>query len=241
MTEQHVQLPIKPSPISPSDKLIYCALKKHGEKSFPSLKTVSNYLHVGINKIRDSIQHLVDNDYIKVHKEGRKNVYTFNPYKKFEMFSYEFLDKPELTFGIKAYIVALQQFMLKNGGFGKVEYSDAEIADKIGLSQQTVNRYNQSLVEQGLLTIQPNQNGNAAKMFNLIALGQAILFHQVAKNTEDIEDLKQENEKIKRELAEMKKETMLLKRVLTSKNRELAYYKDGDPYSDDESWLKTAN
>lgn len=195
MSEQHVQLPIKTDPISPSDKLIYCALKKYGEKSFPSIRTVANYLHIGVDKVRDSISNLVANDYIKVHKEGRKNVYTFNPYKKFEIFSYDFLDKEDLPFELKAYLVSVQQFMFKNDGVGKISYSDSEIAEKIGLTQSTVSRYNQSLINRGLLTVlkcQSEKGNGTVKLFDLLALGQAILFHQVAKNTEDISQIKQE-------------------------------------------------
>lgn len=86
---QHVQLPIKTDPLQPKDKLIYCALKKYGEQAFPSLRTVADYLHISVDKVRDSIKNLVNNGYITITKNGRRNIYNFNPYKKFEMFSYK--------------------------------------------------------------------------------------------------------------------------------------------------------
>ena len=125
--KQHVQLPnnMGNSDITPKDQLIYLSIRRFmnnkSKIAFPSLEKIKEVSGASINTIRNSISSLEEKEYIKVFKRGRGQEYHFNELKAFEPFSYEFLDKPDLTFTEKSYIVASQQFMFKDvEGFGKV-------------------------------------------------------------------------------------------------------------------------
>lgn len=71
-------------------------------------------LDIVLIQLRKSIEVLVENKYISIRKEGRKNVYKFNPYKNFEPFSDEFLESDKLETNEKAYMIAAQQFLIKD-------------------------------------------------------------------------------------------------------------------------------
>ena len=81
---QHVQLPIteEKSDLRPKDQLIYLSIKRFMNKdthqAFPSLEKLKQVSGASIPTIRDSIQKLVDTNYISITREGRKNIYTFN-------------------------------------------------------------------------------------------------------------------------------------------------------------------
>ena len=90
VNKQHVQLPnnmIKKDGLEPRDLLVYAVLKKYmnneSKECFPSLETLSKESGYSINTIRNSIKLLQANNYISIRKEGRKNIYRFNPYKNF--------------------------------------------------------------------------------------------------------------------------------------------------------------
>lgn len=94
----------------------------------------------GISKptVNKAIKHLVANGDITVRKEGRRNIYKFNPLSKnFEMFTYKFMRDVDLTTQQRIYIILTQQHMYKDEeGYGKMTYSDSELAEQIGLSAE---------------------------------------------------------------------------------------------------------
>ena len=113
-SKRHVQLPndmTQKSDLEPNDLLVYVTLKRHMNKDskecFPSLQLLSKECGFSIPTIRKSIALLTKSSYIKVRKEGRKNVYNFNKYKNFETFSYDFLDQEGAEPNEKAYVIAL--------------------------------------------------------------------------------------------------------------------------------------
>jgi len=195
--KQHVQLPNKmgENDLSPKDQLIYLSIRRFMNSqtkiAYPSLSKISEISGASINTIRSSIKTLELKDYFKVIKEGRSQKYLFNELKKFEPFSYDFLDKPDLTFTEKSYIVASQQYMYTDvEGVGKISYSNKELSEKINMSEATISRTNNSLVRKNYLTLIKNESRNIesgcktdTKLFNLNELGQAVIW--VLKNHED--------------------------------------------------------
>lgn len=220
--KQHVQLPndmTMCNNVIPRDLLIYASIKRYMNKetkeAFPSLATLSNVSGCSVNVIRSTIENLVKLDYISIRKEGRKNIYLFNSYKEFEPFSYDFLDKEDLTWQEKAYIIASQQFMFKENGEGKISYNNKEMAEKLNISEQSVCRYNNALERKNYLSIiQTNAKKDGVmineKFFHLDELGQAVVFilqdhdQKINENTKDIEELKKDMKILMRENEELK-------------------------------------
>lgn len=204
MSKQHVQLPndmIKENGLMPRDLLVYSVIKKYmnnkTKECFPSLSTISKDSGYSINTVRKSIDLLKENDYISIRKEGRKNIYKFNPHKYFEPFSYEFLDL-DLAPDEKAYILASQQFLIKDTqGFGKTSYTNDELSEKLNISTWVISKLDKSLVEKGYLDIVKTDKKDLntgiyinEKFFHLDELGQSIIW-TLQKHSEDIQELKE--------------------------------------------------
>ena len=201
--KRHVQVPndmTKTNVISPKDLLIYTAIKRYANKdgiSFPSLKKISEDSGAAINTVRKSISVLENEGYIEIDKSKKNNIYKCKKYDNFEPFSYEFLDKKDISADEKALIIAEQQFMFKDvDGFGKISYTDLELSDKINMSYNTIVKYHKSLEQKGYLTTiktraKDSETGLAIneKIFHLDELGQAIIW-TLQKHDEDIENLK---------------------------------------------------
>lgn len=94
---QHIQVPndmCKEHNLDPTD--VYSYLKTYMNKdtyeAFPSMETLAKDAGVSKTTVNKAIKNLVANGDISVRKEGRKNVYKFNPSSKnFEMFTYKFM------------------------------------------------------------------------------------------------------------------------------------------------------
>lgn len=218
--KQHVQLPndmTKSGELSQKDLLVYVTIKRYinskTKECYPSLDTIVKVSGVSKPTVRKSIETLKRLDYFQVRTEGRKNVYKFNPYKNFEPFSYEFLDF-DLETNLKAYIMVAQQTMYKDiEGFGKITYSDSELADLINLDRHTIAKYNRVLEEKGFLSIIKTDKRDSVtglkideKIFHLNELGQQIIW-VLQKHETDITDLKKKTEDTSKDV------TMLLKEI----------------------------
>lgn len=182
---QHVQLPNRMD-LEPKDQLIYLTLKRYDNgcnKCFPSLKILAKKSGAAINTVRDSIERLIEKGYITREKNGRGYKYTFNPYKNFEPFSYDFLDKEDISFTTKAYLCASQQYMFKDiEGLGKISYSNSELSQLINMPKATISKCNRELVRKDYLTILKNHAKDLetncktdTKVFELNKFGQAIV------------------------------------------------------------------
>jgi DNA-binding transcriptional regulator YhcF (GntR family) len=187
--KRHVQLPnnmIKNNGLEPKDLLIYAVIKKYmnneTKECFPSLVTISKQSGYSINTIRNTLVSLQNNNYITIRKEGKKNIYKFNPHKNFEPFSYEFLEC-DLETNEKAYILASQQFLIKDqDGIGKTTYSNEQMSEKLNISARTISRIDNSLMKKGYLNIVKTQAKDPItgvyinqKFFHLDELGQSII------------------------------------------------------------------
>lgn len=165
---QHVQVPndMVDHNLTIYDQLIYATIKRFqtGVIKNPkvSISDIVKKSGLGRNTVFDGIQRLIDAGYIKVlnanYGRGRTNQYAFDPYKKFEVFDYKFLDKEDLTAKEKAYIIALQQKMFKDiPGKGKISMTNEEISKETNLSMYEVSKLNRSLIDKNYLTILSNQ------------------------------------------------------------------------------------
>ena len=219
--QQHVQLPnnmTASGDLTPKDLLIYVSIKRYmnneTRKAFPSLETIMKHSSSSKPTVRKCIESLKQKGYITVEKEGRKNVYKFSNSKNFEPFSYEFLDKEDLTANEKAYLIASQQHMYKDiDNYGKITYTDSKLADKINLSYHSVKKYDSSLLEKGYLTIIKTDKKDSEtgliineKMFHLDELGQAIVFalnnheDRIVKNEESIEQMQKKIDAMQKQI-----------------------------------------
>ena len=223
-TKQHVQLPNNMTPeLSPKDLLIYLYIKSYANKdtheAFPSLELLHQKSGAAINTIRGCIQNLVKAGKIEIKKEGRKNIYKFLNFKDgFEPFSYEFLDKKDLTFLEKAQLVASQQFMFKHEGEGVISYSNRQLADIINMPESTVRKNLTSLINKGYVEIKEVKDEftglvTKQKIYHLNKLEQAIIF--ILKNHEDrIKENENRLDDYELKLAEQAKEIEELKKLL---------------------------
>lgn len=230
---QHVQVPndMGTKNLTPKDQLIYTIIKSHDNPTkgcFPSLQVLSKESGASINTIRDSIARLKEAGYIKTELRGRKTYYTFDPYKKFEPFSPDFISNPNISFTTKSYLIASQQFMYKDvENLGKLSFSNRELADQINMPESTIRRCNAELVSKDYLTILKNESKDIqtgckadTKLYDLNKLGQAVIWaicnheDRIQQNTEDINTLKARLDKQDEQLAEYKK---LVDRLLKEK------------------------
>ena len=230
---QHVQVPnnMGTKNLTPKDQLIYTIIKSHDNPTkgcFPSLQVLSKESGASINTIRDSIARLKEAGYIKTELKGRKTYYTFDPYKKFEPFSPDFISNPNISFTTKSYLIASQQFMYKDvENLGKLSFSNRELADQINMPESTIRRCNAELVSKDYLTILKNESKDIqtgcktdTKLYDLNKLGQAVIWaicnheDRIQQNTEDINTLKARLDKQDEQLAEYKK---LVDRLLKDK------------------------
>lgn len=165
---QHVQVPndMVDHNLTIYDQLIYATIKRFqtGVIKNPkvSLKQICDISKVRKGDVIAGIKRLVSAGYIKIlnanQGRGKTNQYAFDPYKKFEVFDYKFLDKEDLTAKEKAYMIALQQKMFKDiPGKGKVSMTNEEISKETNLSMYEVSKLNRSLIEKNYLTILSNQ------------------------------------------------------------------------------------
>lgn len=208
--------------LDPKDKLIYIAIRRYMNKStleaFPSYATITKDTGAAAKTIKKCVDNLVEEKYLQTRREGRKLVYTFNNKKQFEPFSYEFLDKPELSFTEKAYIVASQQYMFKDENEGRIEYTNKELSSLIKMPETTISKCNHSLERKGFL----NGAGLPTKTFNLRELDQVFIWkfkeqdEKIQENSDRIEELEKQvreiskiNSKLLEENKKLKAQTQL--------------------------------
>lgn len=204
--------------LTPADKLIYLVIRRYMNNDsmtcYVSYATITKDCGAAAKTIKKCVDNLVREGYLETKRDGKKIVYKFNNKKKFEPFSYDFLDNPNLTFTEKSYIVASQQYMFKEDEEGKVSYSNKELSNLIKMTESTISRCNHSLERKGYL----EGAGELVKRFQLRELDQLFVWkfkeqdEKIQKNTDDIRD-------IKRRLNELELENKELKEKLNIKDK----------------------
>ena len=199
--------------LTPQDKLIYLAIRRYMNRdtmeSFPSYARITQDIGAAAKTIKKSVDNLVREEYLQTRRDGKKIIYKFNNKKQFEPFSWDFIDKPDLTFTEKSYIVAAQQYMFKDNEEGKISYKNNELSKLINMTEATISRCNHSLEKKGYL----EGASELVKKFQLRELDQLFIWkfkeqdEKIEKNTEDIREIKKklelliaENEKLKEKI-----------------------------------------
>ena len=239
---QHVQVPngMGHNNLEPKDQLIYMVIKSHdnpNQECWPSLQILSKESGASINTIRDSIKRLKNAGYIKTELVGRKTRYTFDPYKKFEPFSPEFIKNKNLSFTTKSYLVASQQYMYKDvEGVGKIGLSNRNLSQEINMPESTIRRCNAELVSKDYLTILKNEKKDLqtgcftdTKIMKLKQLGQAVIWtlcdheEQIRQNTQDISKLEERLNQQEQLIQRLLNENTELKKAQTKNNIEYKF------------------
>lgn len=216
---RHVQVPnnmCKTHELEPFDLLVYANIKRfmnqQTKEAWPSIATLKSLIGSRSDKIRESISRL-KGKYFGVYMKGRKAVYVFSKrYKNFEPFSYEFLDKSDLTPAEKAYIIASQQFMFKDiQDLGKMSFSAKDLSQLINMPEWEIWRHDRSLRDKGYLNVIQTKNRNfetglplTEKVFDLKTLGQQIIW-QLTRNNERIQHNSEQLRKLQKDLQLLKK------------------------------------
>lgn len=218
------------------DKIVYAAIRSYmNEKTrecFPSLITIAKDLKCSKTKIIKAIERLINADIMKKSEDGKKNHYYFPKSdfdKQFEMFRPEFI-KMDLPLNVKEYYMDIQQYLIgKSSGVGKCYYSNSELSKRTGWSVLSVKKYNTILIEKGLLLEKETDDKDEGgfpiiqKNFDLWGLNQAALWakkitEQTIKNTNDIEELKQELEELRKWKERKEREESLIRNSIDTKS-----------------------
>jgi Mn-dependent DtxR family transcriptional regulator len=220
---------LKAEGLANTDPYIYACIKKYmntsTKQAWPSNSTLTKISGLSAKTVIAAINRLEQAGYISVRREyGKSNVYTFNDYKKFEIFSYEFLDRTDLSPKEKAYFITVQPFMFKSQTSGTITFNSDTLAKKIALSANTLKKYEQILQEKKLLELVPYKKDNAtgapvqARVYdfdqwsNLIAL-------KFTEQDERLDNHEHEMKRMQQRIEMLEKE--LLKRDLKDKAEEV--------------------
>ena len=108
----------------------------------------------------------------------------------FWYFSFNFLNKKDLTFSEKAQLVASQQYLFKDPttGDGTTNYSTRKLSEIINMPESTVRKNLNSLINKGYVEVKDIKDEftglvTKQKIYHLTKLEQAIVF--ILKNHED--------------------------------------------------------
>ena len=206
--KQHVQLEVTATRLlKPFDWLVLANIKRYMNKDtqtcFPSISVIAEHCDRSTRSVIRSIKKLEAAGQLKaIRTKGKPTMYSFKDVtSSFEMYSFEFLDHPDLTTNEKAFLIGLQFCSVKNrDGYMGTTYPYETIATTINLSKPKVLEVVDSLRAKGILSELPcksrEESGlkKTVKAVDLQLIGQAVLYlkDQVQQNTEDIELIKRQ-------------------------------------------------
>lgn len=230
--KQHVQVPtmnLVEEGLTYSDPFVYACIKKymnqHTKQAWPSTSTLTKLSKMSNRTITESIKRLESAGYFSVHREfGKPNIYTFNDYKKFEIFSYEFLDREDLTPREKSYLIVSQPKMFKSEKDCVITMSSEKLAESISLDAKTLRKYEKNLVEKGLMSLVPYKTDNAtgtavyARHYDLEQWSNVVAL-KFMEQDDRLNDHDHQLKRLEDEIAFLKKE--LAKRDLKEKSEDV--------------------
>lgn len=241
-SKQHYQVPngMGETDLKPRDQLIYAVLKSFDGKDgcFPSLTKISQRSGASIPTIQNSLKELEKNGYIEIKTKGRGKEYIFNEYRKFEPFSPEFINKDDVSFTTKSYLVAAQQYMYKDvEGYGKLSLPNVELAKHINMPESTIRKCNNELIRKNYLSVIENELRDFetgcktdTKLYHLNDLGQAVIWaianheERITQNSEDIKELQKVCASLQDQLKESQKLIEKLVKQNEDKEEQYNYY-----------------
>lgn len=223
--KQHVQVPtmnLSEEGLLHTDPYVYACIKKfmnqHTKKAFPSNRTLQKLCGLSNKTIVESTKRLEAAGYITIEREfGKSNVYTFNDFKKFEICSFDLLDRTDLTPREKAYFIATQPYMFKSDTEGHVTFTSEQLAGCIGLSLSTLKRYEKDMQQKNLLQMVPLKKDHYTGIAvyeriydfetwsNIIALKFKEQDEKINVHDQEIKTLKQQIAFLTKELAKVTK------------------------------------
>lgn len=219
---QHVQIPtikdLKEKNLKPKDLLVYAAIAKfknnETDEAFPALKTIAKEIGMTAPTIMKSIEALEAAGLITIQtREGTSSVYRFTDYSSFEMFSYAFLEKIDLSQMEKAYIISVQSKLFKDKATrtGSTTYTNQELSQLINMDRHTIAKIDKSLQDKGILNLVKintidSETGLAVnqKVFNFDEFANGVIFeflHQDQRIT-SIERVQEAQQLANKEMAE---------------------------------------
>lgn len=227
--KQFVKVPItdlKALGLEMKDLVVYAYLKKHynhtTKEAFPSYSTLVKESGISKPTLISCVNRLEAAGYITVIKDKKVNHYKFSDINKFEIYSFDFLDNPNLTTADKAYIICMQPHMFKSEtGIGTVAYSDSELAELLNIDVRTLRNYERHLKagSNPILTMTPSlkkdpisglaiqeRTFDFSAFSNLIAIKFLQVDQRMDENDLKIQKQNEEIEKLKKELLELKKQ-----------------------------------
>ena len=232
-----VQVPnmdLKANGLDACDPFVYASIKRYMNNetkiAFPSMTTLVTVTGLSKPTITKSIERLEKANYIKIIRQfGKSNQYQFNDYKKFECFSYDFLDMKELSAIEKAYLVIAQPHMIDKDSVtqtGKIHYDQSTFANIMGISVNTLKKIEKHLQELHILSLKatnqkelvlantryiPSTGFNLYdRVYSFPAFCNELVFkiqeHDVKldKHEAEIHQLQEENLRIRQELEALK-------------------------------------
>lgn len=205
----------EPQPdLDPKDKLVYVAIRRYMNsrtmEAFPSYATITKDTGAAAKTIKKCVDNLIREGYIETRRKGKYLIYKFNNNKRFEPYSYDFLDNPNLTFTEKSYIVASHQYMFKDGNEGKIQYSNKELSALIHMPASTISDCNKSLEAKGYL----EGASEFIKRFPQDKLN-LIFIEKFKEQDERMDNIEDEVKMLREELARLKKERELERNINT--------------------------
>lgn len=223
--KQHVQVPtmnLSEEGLIHTDPYVYACIKKfmnnHTKKAFPSMSTLLKVSGFTKPTINSAVKRLEAAGYITIEREfGKSNVYTFNDFKKFEICSFDLLDRTDLTPREKAYFIATQPYMFKNNTEGHVTFTSEQLAGCIGLSLNTLRKYEKEMQQKDLLQMVPLKKDHYTGIAvyeriydfetwsNIIALKFKEQDEKINNHDQEIQTLKQQVAFLAKELAKATK------------------------------------
>ena len=199
------------------DQLVFAQIKRFMNKDtrtcYPSIPTLKDLTQLSQRFLTESIHRLINAGLMKVtFRKGTSNLYYFPPETdQFEMFSDEFLDM-KLPPKVKEYYMKIQPYLFdKDQDTAITHLSDQKIKEITKLSLPTIKKYNKILQDGGYMDSKLTSYKDEAGLiiremsFDMQKLGQFGLWvkavsEQVSKNTDDIEELKEEIKQLKLQL-----------------------------------------
>ena len=205
----------EPQPdLDPKDKLIYIAIRRYMNgrtmEAFPSYATITKDTGAAAKTIKKCVDNLIREGYLETRRRGKYLIYKFNNNKRFEPYSYDFLDNPNLTFTEKSYIVASHQYMFKDGNEGKIQYSNKELSSLIHMPEATISNCNRSLEAKCYL----EGASEFIKRFPQDKLN-LIFIEKFKEQDERMDNIEDEVRMLREELARLKKERELERNINT--------------------------
>lgn len=245
--EQYVILPKKENGelLQKYEILIYVCIRRYMNKdtmeAFPSLDRIAKDSGCSKPTVIKTLKEIKRKGYITWKSCGKATTYIFNNEKSFEPFSYEFLDKKDLTKSEKLQILCTQQYMYKNDGIGKLTFSDRQLCEITGLNWRTLNKNTKSLMEKNYvdqvsLQVRDKETGCFKKetIYNLNGLGQAIVFafqnHEarIQQNEDSIQELQEKIKRLEENEIKRTKDFEILMNEIRRLQKENSLLKNGE-------------